>query len=69
MSPHTISWTHRGSDTRRWAFFAIGAQMRAIDGLPVHGPNPRCTCRPSSLGFCAGCVGVDFMVHGMRGAR
>jgi hypothetical protein len=45
----------------------VSARPAPFDTGKVHGPNPRCTCRPGSLGWCAGCVGVDFAVHGMRG--
>ena len=38
MSPHSLAWATRGSDTRRWAFYSLGAYMSAIDtGMP-HGP-------------------------------
>lgn len=40
------------ADTRRWAFFSIGARMLPMDTGRVHGPRPRPSQRCKSM--CSG---------------
>jgi len=39
------------ADTRRWAFYEIGAQMCAADTGAVHGPAPQPAAQPGAGGF------------------
>lgn len=34
-------WSTAGQDTRRWAFYHLGAQMRRQDTGDIHGPETR----------------------------
>lgn len=38
---NAISWAMLGADTRRWAFYNIGARMGRIDTGVMHGPITR----------------------------
>jgi hypothetical protein len=38
MSTHSTLWAIRGADTRRWAFYNVGAFMCPIDTGKPHGP-------------------------------
>lgn len=38
MRSNALRWAMRGADTRRWAFYNIGARMGPIDTGKPHGP-------------------------------
>ena len=40
--------SQRLADTRRWAFYAIGAQMCSGDTGAVHGPAPQPAAQPGA---------------------
>ncbi len=42
--------SQRLADTRRWAFYAIGAQMCAGDTGTMHGPAPKPREQPHEAG-------------------
>lgn len=49
MSYHATAWMHRGQETRRWAFYSIGATMCPIDTGKVHGPRQRPAFRQTGI--------------------